>query len=591
MSRTLALTQTIVIMLSILTLALSSTSAQTSENEIIIDEIVEWSNQQDIGENIHITSEGELTISAQITFTSVSYIQIDEGGVLKLVDNAEIISVKRADSLRSMGFTDEDNRAKIIIPTSIYSEEMILTIVAEEGAFLNGSHAYLGDSIEPLEMSGEEFSINIPEGENDTEIGFTGYGNFPIIKSFTLETISEDLISEYKANNLPYQNMLLHGENGLSINSAGTIDISEYSSITGVNIVSTGEIIIKDSSIKDSCPIILSSDESIITIENSEFSGSQKDHYLKSQPYSTINWGISEGSGDVAIKGDLIDRWERVISDQSLVFDAIGVSYVIDGEDPSGQLLEISGFSGQEGISLINGGRERVVEIGSANGTVTKENGIIIISEYRTAWNTEQSEILNYGPSDTTLPWEEQIDLRSINVPLIEWVSLTISGNESDIPTGKSHQVSAIIANRGAVSANIFFDCEITESGLSADIGGYQGVEIDSGEEVELNFGWRNNDPGEFGLTCEILTPTQLVDYENSTAFGGGEFSTSTINWEDSEEVSFNMAPILIVLIIIIISGGVYFVHYLSNDAEETAEILEDYKKENIDDEDAFSNV
>ena len=584
MSRTLAMTQILVILLSILALAVSSVSAQNQGNEIIIDEIIEWSTEQEIEGNIHITSEGELTISAQITFTSVTNIEIDEGGILKLIDNAEIISSKRADSLKSMGLTDEDNRAKIIIPTSIYAEEMKLTIVAEEGVLLNGSHVYVGDSTEPLQMSGEEFSLDISEGELDTELGFTGYGNFPIIKSFILETISGELINEYKANSLPYQNMLLHGENGLNINSAGTINFSENSSITGANIVSSGEIIIKYSSIRDSCPIILSSDEAIITIENSEFSGSQEDHYLQLQPHSTINWGTSDGSNDVAIKGDLIDRWERVISDQSLIFDAIGVSYVIDGEGPSGEVLDIGDFSGQDGISYINGGRERVVEIGWANGSVTKENGIIVISEYRTAWNTEQSGILDYGPSDTTLTWEQEIDLRSINVPSIEWVSLSISGNETDIPTGKSHQVSAIIANRGAVSANIYFDCDVTESGLAADIGGYQGATIDSGEEIELNFGWRNSDQGEFGLTCEILTPTQLVDYQNSTAFGGGEFSTSTINWEDSKDDSFNMVPIFIVIIIIIISGGVYFVHHLSNDAEETAEILEDYKKENIED-------
>ena len=584
MSRTLAMTQILVILLSIFALTVSSVSAQIQGNEIIIDEIVEWTTEQEIGENIHITSEGELTISTQITFTSVSNIEIDEGGILNLIDNAEIISSKRADSLKSMGLTDEDNRAKVIIPTSIYAEEMKLTIVAEEGVLLNGSHVYLGDSTEPLQMSGEEFSIDISEGEQDTELGFTGYGNFPIIKSFILETISGDIISEYKANSLPYQNMLLHGENGLNINSAGTINISENSSITGVNFVSSGEIIIKYSSIKDSSPIILSSDEAIITIENSEFSGSQEDHYLQSQPHSTINWGTPDGNNDVAIKGDLIDRWERVISDQSLIFDAIGVSYVIDGEGPSGEVLDIGDFSGQDGISYINGGRERVVEIGWANGSVTKENGIIVISEYRTAWNTEQSQILDYGPSNTTLTWEQEIDLRSINVPSIEWVSLTISGNETDIPTGKSHQVSAIIANRGMVSANIYFDCDVTGSGLAADIGGYQGAMIDSGEEIELNFGWRNNEQGEFGLTCEILTPTQLVDYENSTAFGGGEYSTSTINWEDSKDDSFNMVPIFIVIIIIIISGGVYFVHHLSNDAEETAEILEDYKKENIED-------
>ena len=592
MSRALALSQILVILLSIFTLAASSVSAQNQGNEIIIDDIVEWSIDQDIEENVYITSEGELTISAQITFTSASNIQIDEGGILKLIGNAEIISNIRADSLKSMGFTNEDNRAKIMIPTSIYTEVMKLTVVAEEGALLNGSHIYIGENVESVEMSGQEFSINIPEGEQDTELGFTGYGYFPIIKSLILETMSGDLLGAYEANNLTYKNMLLHGENGLNINSLGTINISENSSITGANIVSSGEIIIKYSTIKDSFPIILSSDDAVITIENSAFSGSFEDHYLHSQPYSTINWGISEEGDDVSTKDFLIDRWERVISNQSLIFDAIGVSYLIDGEDPSGEVLDIGDFSGQDGISYINGGRERIIEIGWANGTVTKENGIIIISEYRTAWNTEQSEILNYGPTDTTLTWEQQIDLRAINIPSIEWVSLTINGNETDIPTGKSHEISAIIANRGTVSANIYFDCDVTESGLAADIGGYQGALIESGVELEINFGWRNNNPGEFSLTCEILTPTQLVNYENSTSFGGGEFSTSTINWENPEDESFNMLPILIALIIIIISGGVYIVHHLSNDAEETAEILKDYKKEIIENnEDTVSDI
>lgn len=591
MKRTLALTQTLVIMLSILTLLVSPVTAQTSANEIVIDEIVEWSSEQEITDNILISSEGELTISTQITFTSTSKIEIEEGGILKLIDNAAIISSQSADSLKGMGLIDENKRAKITIPTSIYPDEMKLTIIAEEGALLNGSHVYVGEMIEPIEMNGDEFSIYLPEGEYDTELGFTGYGDFPIIDEFHLKTMSEDLIGEFEANDLPYKNMLLYGENSVNINSAGIINMSGNSMITGVNIISSGEIIVRNSTIKDSFPIILSSNEAIITIENSDISGSQEDHYIQSEPYSIINWGISEDSDDVTMKGVLIDRWERVISDQSLIFDAIEVSYIIDGMGPSGELLELENFSGQDGVSFINGGRERVVEIGWANGTVTKENGIIIISEYRTAWNTEQSGILNYGPSDITLTWDEQIDLRNMNVPSIEWVSLTISGNESDIPTGKSHQISAIIANRGTVSANIYFDCEVNESGLAADIGGYQGAMINSGEELELYFDWRNTEPGEFSLTCEILTPTQLVDYENSNAFGGGEISTSTINWEENEETSFNMLPILIVLIIIIISGGVYFIHHLSNDAEETAEILEGFKEEHIEDKESDSDV
>jgi hypothetical protein len=560
-------------------------SADNHNDVIVIDEIIEWSNGQEMDKDIHITSNGKLTISTSINFITDSLITIEQGGELNLIDSAEIIADKRATSLRTMGSIDENNRSSIVIPTAEYTDEMKVLIKSAEGVSLNGSYVYVGD-MDPIEMNSEEFILDIPEGEDVTQLSFTGYGFFPIIKSIALETINGDLISEHSANELPYQNMLLFGENGIRVESAGKINILDESMIKGMDIYSSGEIIIKNSMIKDSSPIILTSNQASITIENTEISGSQEDHYVEAQPFSTINWGISEGSEDVSIKGLLIDRWERVISDQSLIFDAIGVSYVIDGEDPSGEFLDIGDFSGQDGVSFINGGRERVVEIGWADGSVTRENGIIVISEYRTAWNTVQSEILDYGPSDTTLTWDEQIDLRMINVPLIDWVSLTINGNESNIPLGESHQISAIIANRGTVSANIYFDCDVTESGLAADIGGYQGAQINPGEELELYFDWRNNDPGEFGLTCEILTPTQLVDYENSTAFGGGEFSTSTINWEEKSEPStLAILPIMIVIIIIMIAGGVYLVHHLSNDAEETAEILEDFKRDNLEEE------
>jgi len=328
----------------------------------------------------------------------------------------------------------------------------------------------------------------------------------------------------------------------------------------------------------------LTADSSSLVIQNSEISGSKDDHYVQAQPYSNIDWGNSEDGTTVSIKGHLIDRWERVISNQKIIFDSVGVYFGIIGTGPNGP-LEITNYSGSDGKSVINdGGDYRTIEIGWANGEVTTENAVISIIEYRTAWNTESSEITNYGPTDIELTWEKEIDLTSINVPDIEWVSLTVnvedSESDSEIRTGVAQQISAVLANRGTASANLFFDCEITETGMSADIGGYQNVIIDAGEEIEVFFGWRNIDAGIFGLTCEVLTPTQLVDFENSQAFGGGQISTESITWEEINDDSFNMIPILIVIIISMISGGVYFVHNLSRNAEQTAEILENYNKE-----------
>ena len=552
------------------------TVADNHQGDIIIDEIVEWTTDQDINQNIHITSEGKLTISSSITFSSTSTIMIDQGGELRLIESSELISDKRATSLKTLGAIDEQNRSSIIIPSSIHNGDINVIINAEEGALFDGSNVYLGD-MEPVLMTGMNFSLNVPESQGDTVLGFTGYGEFPIIKSIILETESGNY--EYKANELPYQNMLLHGHNGLTINSDGKIEIIENSTLYGVNIISSSETIIKEGIIKDSSPMILTSDDASLIIQNSQISGSRDDHYVQAQPLTNIAWGTSEDNTTVAIKGNLIDRWERIISGQVIILDSEGVYFSITGNSPNG-VLEINNYSGFDGKSVIN---TRVIEIGWANGEITKENAVISILEYRTAWNTESSGINNYGPANFELTWEKEIDLTSINVPNIEWLALTVnlddSTSEENLQTGVSQQISAVLANRGGASANLFIDCNITETGMSADIGGYQNVMIDAGEEVEVFFDWRNNKPGTLSLTCEVLTPTQLVDYENSQAFGGGTMSTEPILWEEINDESFNMIPILIVIIIIMISAGVYFVHNLSKDAQETAEILDNYNK------------
>ena len=573
--------------LMILVFFTAPTTADNHQGDIIIDEIVEWTTDQDVNQNIHITSEGKLTISSSITFSSISTIIIDQGGELRLIEYSELISEKRATSLKTLGIFDEQNRSKITIPSSMHSGDINVIINAEDGALLDGSNVYLGD-MEPVLMSGMNFSLNIPESQTDTVLGFTGYGQFPIIKSITLETESGNF--EYKANELPYQNMLLHGENGLTINSNGKIEIIENSTLHGVNIISSGELVIKEGIIIDSCPMKLISDDASLIIQNSQISGSSDDHYVEAQPLTNIEWGNFEDNTAVAIKGNLIDRWERIISDQVIIFDSEGVYFTITGDSPNG-VLDISNYSGSDGKSVINNqGNSRVIEIGWANGEITVENAVISIIEYRTAWNTESSGINNYGPTNFELTWEKEIDLTSINIPIIEWIALTVDVDDSvldeEFQTGVSQQISAVLANRGGASANLFFDCNIAETGMSADIGGYQNVIIEAEEEVEVFFDWRNNEPGTLSLTCEILTPSQLVNYQNSQAFGGGTISTEPILWEEISDESFNIIPILIVIIIIMISAGVYFVHNLSKNAEQTAEILDNYNKTTNDEED-----
>ena len=173
--------------LMILVFFAAPTVADNHQGDIIIDEIVEWTTDQEINQNIHITNEGKLTISSSITFSSTSTIIIDQGGELRLIGSSELISEKRATSLKTLGIIEEQNRSKIIIPSSIHNGDINVIIISEDGYSLDGSNVYLGD-MEPVLMSGMNFSLNVPETQVDTVLGFTGYGKLPIIKSIVLET-------------------------------------------------------------------------------------------------------------------------------------------------------------------------------------------------------------------------------------------------------------------------------------------------------------------------------------------------------------------------------------------------------------------
>ncbi len=80
MSNVIKVKTGLVSLLLILIYATTPTLADDNQGSIIVDEIVEWTTDQDIGQNVHITSGGKLTISSSVTFTSTSTITIDEGG-------------------------------------------------------------------------------------------------------------------------------------------------------------------------------------------------------------------------------------------------------------------------------------------------------------------------------------------------------------------------------------------------------------------------------------------------------------------------------------------------------------------------------
>ena len=61
-----------------------------------------------------------------------------------------------------------------------------------------------------------------------------------------------------------------------------------------------------------------------------------------------------------------------------------------------------------------------------------------------------------------------------------------------------------------------------------------------------IQFSWMNSDVDNASLTCEILTPTQLVDED---AFGGGTASSEQITWVDAEDDEDGSILLLLLLL------------------------------------------
>ena len=552
MSRTAAIFQTTLIIISSIAILSSSMVFADTNDTITIDSDTIWENDESITGLISILNGGSLTINnAEITMMAGSSIEIAEEGSLRL-DSSLLSANSPPTSLISSTYWDEENSSRILIPRGDYNESFDATLFPVDGLSFDGTHAYIEGS-EPIEMNGGEYTLSFPAGTEDIWVGLTAFGFAPVTLSKIQTMMSTGtLIDELLGSELEYHNMMIEGDAGFTIDSSGNIEIIASTMQSG-QINSDGSIIIDDSAIENSAPINLVSNSAEIDIRGfSTLSGSHDDHYVRAFPESVIQWG-----DNVETSVDIIDRWERRISGQSIHFDAIGVFYSIVGESPIGG-FEFNNISGNDGVSYIVGGEERVIEIGWADGTVTKENTNIIITSYRTAWNPEtlENDIGNYGPQTMPLTWDKQIIIDS-NIPDIQWESLAIVGEVTESSTVHSVPILARLANRGTAPANFFFTCDITENGEAADIGGYQNAVIDAGESIEISFGWRNANQGNASLTCRILTPTQLVDDD---AYGGGLRTTSVITWmKPVEEESRTIIPILIATALTMFGIGYYY--------------------------------
>ncbi|MED5159346.1 MAG: hypothetical protein VYD62_03925, partial [Candidatus Thermoplasmatota archaeon] len=463
-------------------------------------------------------------------------------------------------------YWDEDNMSKFKIPGEGISGAFDIKMDAMDGYSYYGGAAHVEGEI--ININGSSHTFSFADGSGDVWVGLTGYSTGAVtVASITIEP-ELGSSTTILGSDLESVNMRSAGEHGFSIEVEGELS-SANSIVSGGHITVNGGMSADGTDFDRVGPVILEGSGSIELLGASAFYGSLDDHDVRGGADSTIYWGE-----DVSGSGGLIDRWERRVSGQTIQVDADYVILRITGIGPQESTQEIFSLGG---FASVDSGSERVVEIGYSDGTVWTESATIEVVTYVTGWNPETSGIGNYGGGSVTLSWAQNTVLDS-GTPYVEWESLEIANGASTKSTGQSMPILARLANRGTASALLYFTCDVVETGLEANIGGYQEVGIDAGESVEVSFGWRNSEVGDATLSCRVLTPSQLVEED---AFGGGSMSTGLATWtEPAEDESLSILPILIAIVVGVGIAGMTMLRRASDAIVETEEEDPEYSKD-----------
>ena len=549
--RRIAMLQRFLMITTVLMCTVPSASADAAET--VIDDNVTWMGEQEVEGAVRIVNGGHLTIDGtEARMYTGSSIVVESGGELTL-NQASIVAKNLPTAIASMGYWDEINMSKFKVPGDGISGTFNVKMQAMEGDSYYGGAAHVAG--ESININGSSHTFSFADGTGDVWIGLTGYSSGAVtVASITIE-FEAGGSSTILGSDLESVNMRGAGEQGFSIEVEGEMT-SSNSVVSGGQIVINGAMRADDSDFDRVGPIILGNTGEIELLGESGFYSSLDDHDVQGGPDSAIYWG-EDASGS----GGLIDRWERRVSDQTIQVDANYVILRIIGIGPQEATLEIFSL---DGFASVDSGRERVVEIGYSDGTIWTESATIEVVTYETGWNPESSGIGNYGGGPVALGWTQNTVLDS-GTPFIEWESVEIADGSSTKSIGQSMPILAQLANRGTASALLYFTCDVVETGLEANIGGYREVLIDAGESVEVSFGWRSSDVGDATLSCRILTPSQLVE---DSAFGGGSMSTGLATWtEPADDDSLPIVPLLTAIVVGIGIAGMTMLRRGASDA------------------------
>ena len=542
----------------------TSLSVVAQPSEIVIDSQVEWIEHRSLDRDLRIVSGGDLTLrDLTLTIHDEVNIYVESGGTLN-VHTSEIQDLNPPTALAGYGYWDETNRSAVLIPGSDYDGGFEATFYSGETSTFYGGQAII-EGQDPIDLNGSEFTLSFDANADDVWVGLVGYGHQSVHLATVTMTPEVGSSITYDAIELEHRNMmgLDQGSDTCVLNVAGTADFDE-ASILGCMVVVDGMMTLHSTAIDRTGPIISNINADLIISGETTFSMSKDDHDVRANANSRLHWGENVNGS-----GGLTDRWEKIIDSQEVHFDAEGVLFrILDFGQY--EITSSTYFSDENGVGLIDSGDSRTVEIGWADGSVWTESASIEILEYRTGWNMDES-LDDYGGGLVPLTWEQVIVIDG-NIPQIDFVSLDFQEPTESVSRGSSGVgMMAKIANRGTAPAIVYFTCDVTETGAAAQMTSYPGGLIEAGEEVTIQFSWMNSDVDNASLTCEILTPTQLVEED---AFGGGIANSDQITWIDSpDDESGSIIPVLIAFVIATLAMAAFFFK-MSKSSEEDEEEL-----------------
>lgn len=578
----------------------SADVAPMSGGPVVISEDKTWDVDGILDAQVVVNAPATLTINADLTMANGSSITVNQGASL-LLENGSLVADMGPHSMMPI---PSSNNASLLVPASVFSQKFSLRIYAAEGWSLDGWTVSWGGNT-PYEINGTMEEIDFQSPMNDFRIYFNLFpGNSTTLVVDRLELVEDGNPTPHTvlAIDADPQDCFLAGTDILPnthffpLTIDGNANIVS-STIQGADVSITGAVTTNDATFLASGPLNVAGADSSLHMQG----GSVKlpkfpyDHDVRMDVLAELDWGASMGTGG------LIDRWERVVPEQTIHIpvnsQAIGcptsgcVQYTFHGLGSPNAVASPYKIPNSNGDVSVP---SRTVEIGWADSTdIWIEAGFIEIVQFQTVWNFNAS-IGSWSEGDM-IPMPHDVEVFNIiehlDYPIISVEAVTLESDTAEV--GSSIEVEITVSNSGTETARVATVCDIAETGQNADMTPiFKAVTLAPGQTDTVDMKWSYGQSGSAGLVCSVNNPAQLLDSSlflvngNKTASYGDSVEVDWGDKSQSEVDSMLIVGALIVVIIVCIGAVIRFAQQGAFSGEPTAEeIVEHLEDEEDEDE------